>query len=154
MGTPELPLRPLPTLKDRGDLAELGEAPLMLHPEGVEIFVGGSIVQDEEGRPGFQFTFQIENRSGKALEFPWRFFWSRTDHGPRKPARQALLWNPQTEEYQKATQRVPPGTRALVVLRTGVEATFNQFHLIRVTLHWKYKQGHKVFSAASRFRPH
>ncbi len=153
LGTPEAPLRPLPTLKDRGDLAELGQAPLMLHPDGVEILVDGSLVQSDTGRPGFQFTFQIENRSAKSLDFPWRLFWSRTDHGPRKLARQALMWNPETEEYEKAPQRIPPGSRVLVVVRTGVEGTFNIYHLIRVTLHWKYKQGTKVFAAASRFRP-
>jgi hypothetical protein len=125
----------------------------MHHPDGIEVYVAGSLVQDEEGRPGFQFTFQIENRSQSPLAFPWNLFWSRTDHGPRKLARQALFWNPETEEYEKAPQRILPGNRVLVVVRTGVEATFNPFHLIRVTLHWKYRQGSRVFTAASRFRP-
>ncbi len=153
MGTSESPLRPLPTLMDRGDLAELGQAPLMLHPDGVEISVAGSLVEDDEGRLGFQFTFLIENRSEEALEFPWRMFWSRTDHGPRKPARQALYWNPESEEYESAPKFVQPGRRELVVVRTGVEETFNPFHLVRVTLHWRYRKGSQSWKAASRFRP-
>ncbi len=153
--TTETPLQTLPDLVDRPGLASVGHARAMVHPRGLRFDVQASFVEDpmsEAGDRAWQVTMHVTNTSRAPVDLALAKTWIEDDIGRRFTFERAQAWDPATEEFGPANERVDPGTSAILVSRFPVNTSVQLHHLVRVTAHWRYRYENRVHAVATRFR--